>query len=381
MNRELITLTQKLINIDSSNPPGKEKEVISFIQSYLAELGVPSKIYEFKKERPNLICAINSINRRKKIVLTPHIDTVPVTGCWRFGPFSGKVYKGRIYGRGATDDKGNAAVALYLIKILKQEKILLKNLDLVFAFTADEETGSDYGIKPLLKKLRGVDYGIVLDSGEFDIVVAQKGLLHIKIEIFGKEAHGAYPERGINAIEKSVYILKDILKEKLTPHAHPLLKETTVNIGTIQGGEKVNIVAGYNSFELDIRYIPPFKKEMIIKKIRKIIERYKVRYKIQILASQEPLQIRKTHFLIKELKRVLRHYRITPCCKPSFGATVINFLKDKGIDTFAFGFGSKGCAHTTNEYVKIDNLVKGVKILKTYLLQLDALFEKKKKIP
>lgn len=377
MREELIELTQKLIRIDSSNPPGKEEEIVSFIRKYLHKLRIPSRVYQFQKGRFNLVCKINSLKGKKKIILTPHIDTVPATGRWRFPPFSGEVYRGRIYGRGATDDKGNTAVALYLIKILKEEKIVFNNLDLIFAFTGDEETGSNLGIKPLLNHLKKIDYGIVLDGSEFEIIIAQKGLLHLRVEIFGKEAHGAYPHKGINAIEKSVYILRDILKEKFVSINHPLLNKTTVNIGRIGGGEKVNIVPGFNFFELDIRYVPGGSKERIMEKIKKIIEKYNVGYRIKVLAHQTPIEIEKNHFLIQTLKKVLLKHKIKPRYSPSFGATVINFLRAKGIESFASGFGCWGCAHIKDEYVKIDNLIKGVQVLKDYLLALDGYLERK----
>ncbi len=374
MRREIVELTCKLIRIDSSNPPGREKDVAIFIKDYLSSLGVSSTFYSFAKDRPNVVCEIPSLKRKKKILLTPHIDTVPIKEKNAILP-SVKVTKRRIYGRGATDDKGNVAVALMLIKIIREEKITFKNLDLVFAFTADEETGSRFGIIPLLKHLKGIDYGIVLDSDDFQVITSQKGLLHLRIEIFGKEAHGAYPERGINAIEKSVYILKDIINLKFCK-PHPVLGKTTVNIGKIEGGDKVNIVAGYSYFELDIRYPPYIDDKKILQIVRNIIEKYKVKFRIKILASQGPIEISKKHFLLEVLKKVLKDNRIEVVYRPSFGATVINFLKDRGIECFAFGFGSKGCAHTEGEYVEIDNLVKGVKVLKEYLICLDKYLEK-----
>jgi succinyl-diaminopimelate desuccinylase len=380
MKDDLVTLTQRLIKIDSSNPPGKEKEIAWFIRDYLKGLGLRPKIYQFSRGRPNVVCKLTSKYGKKRLLLTPHIDTVPPTGRWRFPPLSAKVWRGKIYGRGATDDKANVAVALYLIKVLKQKGINLDNLDLVFAFTVDEETGSQFGIKPLLKHLKRIDYGVVLDSNEFEVIVAQKGLLHLRVEVFGKEAHGAYPERGVNAIEKSVYILKDIIEEKFTSQTHPLLKRPTINIGRIGGGDKVNIVAGYNFFELDIRYIPSMSEDSIIERIKKIIERHHKRYKVKILAHQRPGEFRKDHFLIRVLRRVLNRYRIKPQYKASFGATVITFLKDRGIEGFCFGFGSRGCAHATNEYVRIRNLHQGVRVLEDYLRKLDGYLGRRNRV-
>ncbi|MFA5008252.1 MAG: ArgE/DapE family deacylase [Candidatus Omnitrophota bacterium] len=374
MKQSPTNLLQKLIKIDSQNPPGNERKIIYFIRDYLKSLGVVSKIYEFKKDRLNLVCKLISKNSKKKILFSPHVDTVPVTGKWQYPPLSAKIIKGRVYGRGATDCKVNVAASLYLIKLLKEQKIKLNNIDLIFAFTGDEETGSHNGIIPLAKYLKGIDYGVVLDADGFDIVVAQKGLLHLRIELLGREAHGAYPERGINAVEKGVFILNEILTKKFPFTAHVLLKKPTVNIGRFNGGDKVNIVAGYAFFDIDIRYLPSMKEEDIVGGIEKIIKKQKIKYKIKILAHQKPIEIDKDIPVIKILRNVLKKNKVEGKLSPSFGATVITFLKDAGIESFAFGFGSKGNAHIKNESVKIDNLNKGIKVLREYVKQLDCYY-------
>jgi len=368
---EVIFLTQKLIRINSQNPGANEKKAAYFIKQYLTRLGFTAKTYEFKKDRTNVVVTIPSCRRKKRILFTPHIDTVPATGRWRYPPLSGKIVSDRIYGRGATDCKSNVGVSLAVIKELADLKFRPQNIDIVFAFTADEETGSEFGIKPLIKKLKRIDYGVVLDADEFDIIVAQKGLLHIRVEVSGREAHGAFPERGINAIEKSIYALCALFKEKLSAKPHLLLKSPTINIGTFHGGDKVNMVAGYAVFELDIRFTPPLTKAEIIKRLKQIFSKHLPKHKLTVLAHQEPIEINKNSFLIKTLKSILKYYKIKPVLKPSFGATVINFLKDESIETFAFGFGTKWCAHIKNEYVAIDNLRRGVGVLRDYIISLD----------
>jgi acetylornithine deacetylase/succinyl-diaminopimelate desuccinylase-like protein len=99
---------------------------------------------------------------------------------------------------------------------------------------------------------------------------------------------------------------------------------------------------------------------------------------MKILAHQEPIQIDKNCFLIKTLKKVLKENKIKPKFYASFGATVINFLREKNIQTIAFGFGTRAQGHTTNEYVKIDNLIKGIKVLEDYIKKLDGYLEKNK---
>jgi succinyl-diaminopimelate desuccinylase len=367
-----IRLLQKLVRIDSRNPPGNERQIIYFIRDYLRNLNIDSRIYEFSKNRLNLVCVIKSKYSRKKILFTPHVDTVPVTGKWKFPALAGVVKGGRLYGRGASDCKVNVAVALGLIKKIVEEKILLKNLDLIFAFCGDEETGNKFGTIPLLKKLKTkINYGVVLDADDFNIIVAQKGLLHLRIELFGKEAHGAYPDRGINAVSAGVRILNKLLDKKFLVKPHKLLRQPTLSIGKFCGGDKVNIVAGWAFFEIDLRYLPAMNKEDIIKDIEQIVKEQKIKYKIKVLSHQKPIEINTNSPAIKIMQKVLAAKKIKSEVKPSFGATVITYLQEKGIDTFAFGFGSSRTAHTKNEYVEIKNIPLGVDVLVEYVKRLN----------
>jgi acetylornithine deacetylase/succinyl-diaminopimelate desuccinylase-like protein len=71
--------------------------------------------------------------------------------------------------------------------------------------------------------------------------------------------------------------------------------------------------------------------------------------------------------LVAGLKKAMQKNRVRPVIKGSEGATVITFFKDKGIPAVATGFGSRGCAHTADEYVNIDNLYKGALVLERFL--------------
>lgn len=374
MKNELVKLTQQLIRIDSQNPPGNEKEIALFIQAYLKRRKLPVQLYEFHKDRVNVVCRIPSRRGKKALLITPHTDTVPASGPgWIVEPFSGKIVNHRIYGRGATDCKCNVAVALQVIHELYKKKIRLANLDLLFAFAADEESGSQWGIKPLLSHLPASTYGVVLDSNEFDIVIAQKGLLHLRVDAFGKQAHGAFPQRGINAVQQAVNAVHEILHLCLSRQRHPLLQGPTLSVGRFCGGEKVNIVPGHAFFELDIRYLPAMDKDVVLRRIEGVIKKHIAKHTLTVLAHQEPMEIDKNSFQMRTLQTILKKHKIRSRLRASFGATVINFLQDKGIDTIAFGFGSRRCAHVVNEYVAIDNLLKGVHVLHDYITTLDGI--------
>ena len=121
----LIKLTKQLIRIPSQNPPGDEYRVARFVVAFLEDLGLKAKIYEFKKNRSNVIATLKGKDKNSSLLVSPHLDTVPAGSNWRFPPFAAVLHNRRIYGRGASDDKGNLAVLLETIKSLIQQKYIL----------------------------------------------------------------------------------------------------------------------------------------------------------------------------------------------------------------------------------------------------------------
>ncbi len=364
--KRLVKLLRNLIRIDSQNPPGNEVEVAYFVRGYLQKMGLGVKLVEFKKGRPNVIGFLKGKNNYS-LLLTPHLDTVPAGKNWRFPPFSGRIYKNKIYGLGATDCKGNLASGLEAINSLVEENINL-DYNLIFAVTADEESGSTQGLMPLLGKgILRPDAALVLDADDFEIVVAQKGLLHFKIKIAGTRAHGAYPWLGINAISIAVSILDELKKIKYVFRKNKYLRPPTLNIGTIKGGDKVNVVADWCEIEMDYRFLPGMNAQDFLDEVKRIAAKFAGKFNIEVEGIQAPYQIGESHPLVKYLKQAAENLKVGSKIQGSEGATVITFFQDKKIPAIATGFGCGGCAHTINEYAKINNLYKGAKVLEEFL--------------
>mgnify|MGYP001109018426 CR=1 FL=1 len=365
--KRLIKLTQQLIQIDSQNPPGDESGIAGFVKDYLENLGLKTRVYEFKKGRLNVVAIIKGRDKKHSLLITPHLDTVPKGQNWHFNPFSGKIYKGRIYGLGATDCKGNLGVALEVINSIVENNIVL-DYNLIFAATGDEESGSNLGLIPLLdKNILNPDAAIVLDSDDFGIIITQKGLIHLKIKIQGKKAHGAYPWRGINAIDTAIDILEELKNHKFVYIKNKYLKPPTLNIGTIKGGDKVNVVADWCEFELDFRFLPGMSAKEVLKDIKGIVQKHTAKFKIEIEGIQKPYGIDKNHPLVNYLIKAMRKINLKPMVRGSEGATTITFFQNKDIPAIATGFGCQGCAHIADEYVKIDNLFRGALVLEQFL--------------
>lgn len=363
----LIKLTRKLIQINSENPPGNESALANFVQGYLKRLGLRVRIYEFKKNRSNVLAYLERPGNQQRLLITPHLDTVCAGKNWRFNPFAAKISGNRIYGLGATDCKGNLAAALEAINSLVEDKRYL-GYDLVLAATADEECGSGLGLIPLLdRRILKADAALVLDADDFEIVITQKGLIHLKVKIEGKRAHGAYPYLGVNAIDIALDVIKEIKNHKFSYSRNKYLKGPTVNVGTIRGGDKVNIVADWCEFELDFRFLPGESPEEILGSLKAILKKRAKNYKLQASSIQQAYSISERHPLVSCLKKAMLDFAVEPRLSGSEGATVITFFQHKNIPAIASGFGCSGCAHISDEYVKIGDLYKGAKVLEKFL--------------
>lgn len=365
--KRLIKLTRQLIRINSENPPGDESRIAVFVKDYLEKLGLQVKIYEFKKKRSNVVAVLGRRGNKCSLLITPHLDTVPCGQNWHFAPFRGTIHRGRIYGLGATDRKGDLACCLEAMNSIVEERAVL-GYNLIFAATADEESGSGLGVIPLLDKgILKPDAAVIIDADDFSIVVAQKGLLHLKLKLEGKRAHGAYPWLGINAIDIAAGIIRDLKNRRLSYPKNKHLKAPTLNIGTIKGGDKVNVVADWCEVELDFRFLPGESAKEILKGLRNIIRKHTGKFKIEIEGIQRPYQVNERHPLVYAMKKAMQRMGVEPKITGSEGATIITFFQDKNIPAIATGFGCEGCDHIADEYVTINNLYKGSQVLEEFL--------------
>jgi len=378
-DRRLIKLLQKVISINSENPPGRELECARFIEKDMRSLGLDVKTVSYAKDRPNIIATLPGTLPRKKaaqgaICVTPHFDTVPIGQGWKFKPLGGEIRNGKLYGRGSSDDKGNLASCMEMMRSLVEDKVKLKH-DVVMAATVDEETGSHYGIRPLLKK--GVlrpRLALVMDASEFDAVTVQKGLIHARVQIFGKKAHGAYNWRGISAIEDAARIIDKLKNLEFFYKKNPLLvKGVTMNVGVIKGGDKVNMVCDFCEFALDTRYPPGLNGKDILRTIKSTIQTVTKKYKVIIDDDQLPYEINEDHEAVKLYLKLAKRMKCPAHLKGSEGATVISLFQLHNIPAFAAGWAAHGTAHTNDEYIFVKSLCKGTRLLEEYVKEYDKI--------
>ncbi|GAI61315.1 unnamed protein product, partial [marine sediment metagenome] len=214
---EYIEFLKELIQTESVNPPGNEKNVALKIEKYLKHAEINCEVFPFGDNRANLMATLNDNFDGKNLLYNGHMDVVPPGSEeeWKYPPFSATVKRKRIYGRGATDMKGGLAAIVIALKILKRLDLELSG-NLILNAVADEETGGFLGTKWLVEnKLTTIKCDFVIVGEPTGInplgkasIVGEKARIEIKIVTNGISSHAAIPFAGKNAI----YMMSEIIQ-------------------------------------------------------------------------------------------------------------------------------------------------------------------------
>lgn len=367
---EILKLTQELIRRQSHvNCDQKEREVAHFLEGYLEDFGCSVKLQEVAKDRPNVIAILPGNAGGRSLMFNGHLDTIPPAGME--DPFNPKVVGKKLFGRGSADMKGAIAAMAVAMKAIASHKIELKG-DLIFTGTVGEEMGSpgmDYLIKHNDHKPA---FCVVGEPTSLNIGLAHKGIEWIKIETKGKPAHGSTPQEGISAITHMACVIR-ILEEELIPRLkekkHPLLGSPTLNIGTIKGGDKPNIVPESCFIQVDRRWVPGESIDSILDEIQAGLD--KVSNEVPDLAVSftrmkeladvyhGPFEISEGHELVNIVREAVKKWsKDEPELVGLDYWTDGALAKRAGIPTVIFGPGAAAQAHTKDEFVKTNFLAK-----------------------
>jgi acetylornithine deacetylase/succinyl-diaminopimelate desuccinylase-like protein len=241
-------LLQRLIQFDTTNPPGNEAECISFIKGLLTEAGIGATILARAPERPNLIARLPGQGNATPLLLYGHVDVVTTKNQqWHQPPFEGKVVDGFVWGRGALDMKGGVAMMLAAFVRAKVEGLSLPG-DVVFTIVSDEEAFGDFGARFLVENHSDLFDGIRYAIGEFGgfsfyvgkqrfypIMVAEKQFCWLRATARGLGGHGSLPVRG-GAMARLSQLLQKLDKHRLPAHVTPVARLMCKTMASSVGG-------------------------------------------------------------------------------------------------------------------------------------------------
>jgi acetylornithine deacetylase/succinyl-diaminopimelate desuccinylase-like protein len=315
-----------------------------------------------------------------------HQDTVPADGM-TVEPFAGKKQDGRVYGRGACDVKGSMAAMLAALSRVSEKAELSPSSSLegrgiqaarptvVLACTVNEECG--YTGAQHLSRLwsarpgsmeflsRRPDATIVAEPTGLNVVVAHQGQVRWRCHTMGRAAHTSRPDAGVNAI----YAMSRIVLAIEQYHAqlrteaplHPLCGRPSVCVSTIRGGVAINTVPEKATIEIDRRLAPGESPEAAYEALISHMEEHadlrgcRVQHDPPFMQSVG-LSDDSNHALAERVARMVREYgRPSELVGVPFG-TDAAAISAAGVPTVVFGPGSIDQAHTSDEFISIDEL-------------------------
>ncbi|HVL79956.1 MAG TPA: M20 family metallopeptidase [Actinomycetota bacterium] len=366
---EVVAICRDLVRAPSENPPGDEEEVAAVTERWLSELGLPYSRVESAPGRVNVISSWGSPSG-PVLGFNGHYDVVPATevDAWPHPPFGGVVEDGRLYGRGATDMKAGIAACLAAVSALRRADIHPRGR-LVMHFVADEEALGVYGTQHLLESghCDGVDEWLVGEPTSLGLVTSERGALWLRIVTEGVSAHGSTPQLGVNAIQHMARVV-DALSQMRFRKLHEVLGAPTVNVGTIAGGAKVNSVPDRCVIEVDRRTLPGETVDEVVGEFNGVIDRVKedvpeLRARIEIHNWADACETPEGTRLVDLLRDARTAFGGEPVEFGYGGATDARFLiNDAGTPSVICGPGDILLAHTTGEYVSVEELVEGTRI-------------------
>jgi acetylornithine deacetylase/succinyl-diaminopimelate desuccinylase-like protein len=341
IHKEAISHLQSLIRLNTVNPPGNERIAIDYIADILKKEGIEFETFEKEEGRTNLIARLPGTSSDGALLLSSHVDVVPVEeDKWKYPPFEARIEDGYVWGRGAVDMKHMVVFNLMTFLLIKRLGIKL-NRDLIWAALADEEAGCGKGSKFLVEEHPDrlhAEYalnemgGFSLYSGKkcfYPIQVAEKGFVWIKIKARGEPGHGSLPH-GDNAIATLARAIERLHKKFLPRHKHPVsekfilslagglgfpaslvLKGVTKSFGdrllrilpnrevarflistlhntacptVLESGQKINVIPSEATLLVDGRILPGQKPESFVREVKELIG---PEYDIEVLSSHE----------------------------------------------------------------------------------------------
>jgi len=327
--RDAQEMLTALLRMDTTNPPGQERQAADYLAGKLREVGLDPTILEGAPGRANLVVRHRGTGKAPPLLLAAHLDVVEADPTrWKHPPFSAAEADGCLWGRGAVDMKNHAAMAAAILRKLAREKTVLGR-DVIFAAVADEEAGCDFGSKFLVEQhpeLVRAEYAIgevggftmhLAGTAFYPIQVAEKGLCWVRARFTGEPGHGSMPRpdsavirlgeaiaalgRARMPVHPTKYVkdFLDAIAARQPAFARPLLRllgrpelmarivrlvpdlsiartmgallTNTATPTVVRAGSKTNVIPGVAELEIDGRLIPGQTDADFLRELRAVL--------------------------------------------------------------------------------------------------------------
>jgi len=417
LHAEALDIFVRYLQIDTSNPPGREAAAARFLGTLIEAEGIPCEYIATAPGREILVARLpGDGSAGKALMLCNHTDVVPVEAqYWAYPPFGGVVQDGRVYGRGAVDMKGAGVMQLMAFLLAARQRLLLRR-DLVFCAVPDEETGV-FGMSWLCEHRPDLlDIAFEINEGGagatdfagipsrvFSVGASEKEVCWLRLVAVGEPGHGSLPHPGNSAARlvralarldgwdqpvtftpetrvlvdrlvaagilpgKDPETLAEILQRE--PEVHALFIRT-VNVTMLNAGIKPNVIPARSEAVLDCRILPGDAREWWRRQVAARIADSTITVELMLPEEQPLVTAPWDTDLFRTIEAVITEADEDAVVTPSmfWGATDNRFLRARGIPAYGFipcllSAEERAGFHAHNEFLTVENLNMGCELL------------------
>ena len=373
--RHLIEFCQDLVRLRSYS--GEERNVVARIRNFCTSENFDDIHID---EYGNFIAHIKGNKPGKRILFDGHVDTVPVTNPseWSVDPFGAAIHGGKIYGRGASDMKGALSAMIFAASCFAEDTKREFSGELYVAGVVHEERFEGIAARKVSAWVRP-DYVVIGEASDCNVKRGQRGRAEIVVETHGRQAHSSTPQEGVNAVyqmAKLIQRIRGIKSNKDEFLGDGILELTDIESSPYPGA---SVVPDYCKATYDRRLLVGETKESVLKPLLDIIEAMEKEdpdfkgsayyaegkekcYTGKVIEGQrffpawvydEKDEFIKTAF--ESLEEIGFKPQITSY---SFCTNGSHYAGEAGIKTIGFGPSSEGHAHSIDEFIEIEQLLK-----------------------
>ncbi len=429
MTNQMLTpleVAQKLVQFDTTNPPGNEILCIEFLDDLLTEAGFETTLLARDENRPNLIARLKGGGEAPPLLFQGHVDVVTTVGQdWTHPPFQGLIKDGYLWGRGTIDMKGAVAMMVSSVIQAKQQGIVPAG-DIVLCVLADEENSANFGAKWLVENHADQFEGIKYAIGEFGgwnmnmagqrfypIQIAEKRGAHLNAIVRGEPGHasgvfrnGAMAKAGrlldqLDRLQMPIHVTPAVhkmistiasgagfpanflMRQLLNPATarmalkimgkqaavlEPLLTHT-INATMINGGVKRNVIPHEIKLEFDVRMLPGFTHEQFLRELTGLLD---TDAEFEIVGEEPVMPAEPDMGLFSLLGEILTDMDPSGAISPLVlqAVTDARFFSSLGIQTYGFtpmqvpdDFEAGKMAHGVDERIPVEALDFGTEAM------------------
>ncbi len=372
--RRLIHLTRELIEARSLS--GQENRAAAVVGRWMSALNFDRVVVD---NFGNVWGCITGNREGRRLLLDGHLDTVDVgqKNRWTHDPFGGEELEGRLYGRGSSDMKGAVAGMILAASDFAADRDRDFAGQIFVSCTVCEEIFEGVAARKVSAAVRP-DWVIIGESSDLNIKRGQRGRAELRVQTEGKSAHSSNPDMGRNA----AYDMMDVVQRlrRLPPERDSFLGEGILELTDVCSFPYpgASVIPEYCVATYDRRLLPGDTKETVLEQIRAVLcelVQTDSEIRAEVWCAREDItcytgarmeaerffpawSTAEDHPLVVAAEEGLRGAGLDPQLSHySFCTNGSHYAGELGLPTIGFGPSPERLAHTTDEYIQIEDLI------------------------